>query len=536
GIGGTCEGHTTYNLNHGTSMEILPWTKSKPVSTRRAEWGYSPRQKLGAMAQPFVFIDHPRGNIIIYPERLDYSWSANLQNHQAEGQDGIWPSFEAVVGEKSRRFHVGSINYIFSPDQTRRAPQRWIDALSFLSNHYCDMYGMENRRFFVHTRHLAIYQITRATWPQNYDGRTLAEQQAPWLRKMGCDAVFVDIWKYFWPEGDRDNERYVGYSVDDLEISDDFGGDKGMKEFCDIMHRNGIAVILWANFQYLAGTKMSQTDGGRGSYLLRQHPEWRLLDKEGNTRGKGLTNMSFATGWKDYLIARLKHLYEECGVDGLWVDNSAGAVGLIDYGVEPPAGMMEHYWDIVRQIQDIGMTLLFEETGGATINGSPGYVWRKSMSMDGLEWGLTKGSITGVHTQTNAQRGLLHQNAAGAQTLRRLTDADAQQAKYMRAFMRKHGGLPDRISLANLRYVRASKRWEYDNTDWVYEGVKSVPYRAVNTYQAEVLELESGAIAGDTEEATNEQDGNKSQFQSAENGKTHRIAFTAKAPVKDNPD
>ncbi|MDP6380375.1 MAG: HEAT repeat domain-containing protein, partial [Phycisphaerae bacterium] len=534
GVGGTCDGHTTYNLNHGTSLQRIEWRSDKPTASKRAAWGYSPRQTLGAMAQPFIFIDHAKGNLIIYPDRLDYAWTSYLQNRQAEKQDGIWPNFEITVGEKSRRFHVGTINYIFSTDRTKHTPQRWLDAFSYMSNYYSGVYGLENRRLFAHMRHFDVMYEMRATWTNWYDGRTLAEQKAKWLKKMGCDAVMIDIWKYMQRTEGAEHEMYTSCSVDTLGITPDFGGVKGLKEFCDIMHANGVSVILWVNFQYVSHGKMSQVDGGSGSSLLRKHPEWRLLDRNGNTRGRGLTVMSFASGWKDYLVSSMKYLKDVCGVDGYYVDNSAGAVRLTDYGVEPPAVMMKHYWDIVHELQDYGLAMFFEESGGLTINGGAGYVWRNNMTMDGTEWGLTKGAPTGVHTQSSRQRGLLHQNASGCHTLRRLTGGDAQQSKYMIAFYQKHG-FPDRIRLVNLRQNAENDRWEYDNTEWVYED-KSVPYKVINSYHPAEIKAEEGSLRSGTAAMLAAKGGKSVRLRPDKPDKGYRLVWVADVLVNDPAD
>ncbi|MDK1030580.1 MAG: HEAT repeat domain-containing protein, partial [Planctomycetia bacterium] len=393
----------------------------------------------------------------------------------------------------------------------------------------------DNHRFSVHTRHLDLMYERRANWTSWYDGPTLAEKYAVWLKERGCDAVFIDIWKYIQRVKGGDHELYTSCSVDVLEVTEDFGGEKGLKEFCDIMRRHGIKVLLWVNFQYITAGGMSQVDGGRGSSLLREHPEWRLLDRQGNTRGRGLTVMSFASGWKEYLVSRLKHLKDACGVAGYYVDNSAGAVRRIDYGVEPPSGMMAHYWDIVHQLQAHGLIMMFEETGGVTINGGAGYMWQRSMTMDGTEWGLTKGAPTGVHAQTDRQRGLLHQNASGLHTLRRLTGGDAQQAKHMRTLLDKHGGLPDRIRLVNLRRKDGGRGWAYDNTEWVYAD-KTVPYKIIHTYKASKFEVKLGKVTAGKPEMLFQPDKGHLGIRAAKENDGREIVWLAEVNVKDSPD
>lgn len=139
----------------------------------------------------------------------------------------------------------------------------------------------------------------------------------------------------------------------EYKLSDQLGGEPGLKAFCDACHAHGIKVFVW-----IAGHLHTEAP------IWKKHPEWiirtpdtRLWD--GHYRV--IHSFSFVHGAREWLLEDLKHLREVTGVDGVWFDSftnlSLGAINWQSPLREPNApAVLEFLGDLSK----LGFELMIE--------------------------------------------------------------------------------------------------------------------------------------------------------------------------------
>ncbi|MDP6380096.1 MAG: hypothetical protein QF662_02020, partial [Phycisphaerae bacterium] len=475
GVGGALEGHTSYEARHPWP-EVLHWSQKGDAAQKKNIIGFVMGTNnrlgrfMGGSRQPFLFIDHGRGNFLVYPERMDIHWFTYLSSHHVEGQEGIWPNFEATVGSKTGRFSIGRINYLFAEGGERLAPQRWLDARAILAAEFRQQLGLKPNRVHAHNFHIIPYYLQVDRYK---DGKEMADHFAPILAAANVDSVFIDTWQFIRPKGWKGPRDAWGCcQTDMLKTAKDFGGDEALKYMCDKFAKHGIDVLLWLNPQWVAGKGTSQEDGKEASAMIRQYPEFVVRNPDGKPNTwKGFYALSWAHGFTEHLLKVTKHLRDNVGIKGYMLDASASFINHVDYREDGAELMLPHYWKLVRGWQALGMELLSEEPTGILKYGNLGY-------KKGKEWFYFDDTVS--HTENLPRRAyeLIHSNAAGLFTHTVNGNLGAANG-YFRRFRNQHGDAPDRIELVNLRRDAGGDRWLYDNTVWVF-GDRRVPYRIVD--------------------------------------------------------
>ncbi|MDP6380134.1 MAG: hypothetical protein QF662_02210 [Phycisphaerae bacterium] len=491
GVSGTLEGHTSYELRH-LFPEIIKWTlegeKAKEKNIIGSVAGTNDRlgRFMGGSRQPFLFIDHARGNFLIYPERLDIHWFCYLSSYHLEGRPGIWPNFEVTVGSKTGQFSIGRLNYFFADPGPRLGPQRWLDAKAVLAAEFRKSLGLKRNHLYANCGHIVPDWLRMDRFK---DGKEMADHFGPTLEKRNVDAVFVDTWQFIIPKGWKGKrDAWGNCQIDMLKTAEDFGGDEALKYMCDEFAKRGIDVLLWLNPQWVAGAGTSQEDGKDGSALVRLHPEFVVRNPDGKpNKWKGFYALSWASGYTEYLLEKTKYLRDEVGIKGFMLDASASFINQVDYREDGAELMMPHYWELIRGWQKLGMEFLSEEPTNILAFGNVGF--RRNR-----EWLYFDETTSGAHNQSRRAYELVHSNFGGL--FLGGNKIAAPEDGYFRDFRKKHGQAPDRVELVNLRYDRAGDRWLYDNTLWVY-GTRRVPYRIVNERMpAEAKAAEGTGAAG----------------------------------------
>lgn len=100
----------------------------------------------------------------------------------------------------------------------------------------------------------------------------------------------------------------------EYKLSDQLGGDAGLKAFCDACHAKNIKIYIW-----IAGHLH------REAPIWKQHPEWavrsadhRLWDGHYGV----IHTLSFAEpSMQEWFLADMQHLKDATGVDGIWFDS-----------------------------------------------------------------------------------------------------------------------------------------------------------------------------------------------------------------------
>ncbi|MDK1030557.1 MAG: hypothetical protein QGD94_00960 [Planctomycetia bacterium] len=490
GVGGVLEGHTSYELRHPWP-EVIRWSKKTEKARKENIIGFVMGTNdrlgrfMGGSRQPFLFIDHGKGNFLIYPERMDIHWLAYLSSYHIEGAEGIWPNFEATVGSKTGRFSIGEINYLFAESGDRLPPQRWLDAKATLAAEFRKKLGLKANRVHAHNFHIVPDYLRSNRFKS---GKDMADHFAPILAAANVDSVFIDSWQFIRPKnwkGPRD--AWGCCQIDTLETADDFGGDEALKYMCDKFRKHGIDVLLWLNPQWVAARGTSQEDGKEGSAMIRLHPEFVVRNPDGTPNTwKGFYALSWAHGYGDYLLKVTKHLRDNVGIKGYMLDASASFINHVDYRPDGAELMLPHYWKLIRGWQALGIELLSEEPTGILNYGNIGYVKHK-------EWFSFGETVSRTENLPRRIYELIHSNGAGLFT-HTVNDNLGAANDYFRKFRSVHGEIPDRIELVNLRRDVGAKRWLYDNTVWVY-GTRRVPYRIVAKRRPVAVPSAEGASA-----------------------------------------
>lgn len=139
----------------------------------------------------------------------------------------------------------------------------------------------------------------------------------------------------------------------EFKLSDDLGGEAGLREFCDACHVRGIKVFIW-----IAGHLH------RESPAWKQHPEWiARLPNQGLWDGLYgvIHSLSFAHGAGDWIANDLKALRAATGFDGVWFDSFAGLVlSVINWQSPDREPNAPAVFDFMRDLAASGIEIMIE--------------------------------------------------------------------------------------------------------------------------------------------------------------------------------
>ena len=188
---------------------------------------------------------------------------------------------------------------------------------------------IKNRSTFdVNTSPVSIYELNIATFSKNKDGmvnyKGVARDVAEYVQKMGYTHVEI------MPIAEYNNDASLGYDVDYFYApTNRYGSIDDLMEFVDIMHKNGIGVILdWVVNQYATDDAGLNNFDGSCAY---GHSD----PKRGvNPRNGALLFNYGRPEVSNYLISNAFMWIEKYHIDGFKLVNTASMLYL-DYDRKP---------------------------------------------------------------------------------------------------------------------------------------------------------------------------------------------------------
>ena len=265
-------------------------------------------------------------------------WDARTWPMRALGGSGVWELFCPGVGPGVRyKFLVtrGDGMRIFKADPLARASDHAPGTASITeqSRHrWRDGVWMRRRaRSALNQAPFAAYEVHLASWRHGPDGRALnyreiAEPLAAHCQALGFTHVeLLPIMEH--PFGGSWGYQVTGYYAPTAR----HGSPDDFRRFVDVMHRNGIGVILdWVPAHFPRdGWALARFDGTplyeHGDPRRGEHPDW----------GTYVFNYG-RNQVRNFLVANAHYWAEEFHIDGLRVDAVASMLYL-DYSRQPGA-------------------------------------------------------------------------------------------------------------------------------------------------------------------------------------------------------
>ncbi len=311
-------------------------------------------------------------------------WKAGSHPMNNVQNSGIWELFVPDIGQnelykfaiKTQKETVMKIDpYAF------RAQQRPETASIVDNDDYVwgDDEWIRKRDPGVLTQPLAIYEVHLGSWKRGRNGfmnyRELADQLSKHCRDLGFN--YVEL----MPVMEHPLDDSWGYQITNYyAASSRYGSPSDLKYFIDVMHQNGIGVILdWAPAHFPAdeaglskydGTNLYEHDDPRRG----KHPDWGTL----------IFNYS-RNEVRNFLISNAVFWVNEYHVDGLRVD-AVSSMLYLDYSRKAGQWVPNRYGgnenleaiDMIRELTGLihekfpGVMIIAEEsTAWAGVTGDP---------------------------------------------------------------------------------------------------------------------------------------------------------------------
>jgi 1,4-alpha-glucan branching enzyme len=271
-------------------------------------------------------------------------WDARTWPMRTLGGSGVWELFCPGVGPGVRyKFLVtrGDGMRIFKADPLARAadhPPGTASIVEQSEHRWRDGRWMRRRaRTPLNQAPFAAYEVHLGSWRRGADGRVLnyreiAEPLAAHCKAMGFTHVeLLPIMEH--PFGGSWGYQVTGYYAPTAR----HGSPDDFRRFVEVMHRNGIGVILdWVPAHFPRdGWALARFDGTplyeHGDPRRGEHPDW----------GTYVFNYG-RNQVRNFLVANAHYWAEEFHVDGLRVDAVASMLYL-DYSRQPGAWVPNIY-------------------------------------------------------------------------------------------------------------------------------------------------------------------------------------------------
>ena len=128
----------------------------------------------------------------------------------------------------------------------------------------------------------------------------IIKEVADGLEGTGFEVLIIDVgWEDVWGDWNPDPVKFPG----------------GLTEVCDYIHSKGMEPGLWLTFATV----------DTSSKVYKDHPEWAVLDKNGqptnlHSHRTDLATMSMASGWYDYIYQKIANHIETCKLKYIKLD------------------------------------------------------------------------------------------------------------------------------------------------------------------------------------------------------------------------
>ena len=344
-LGGSIRGNTII-LQDINKCDILAATYENTFSP--------PLQTLFATTSSFNYQMNKEGSLIVYYEKPALIKSGF---YKRKNSDALSFADHIIVGENKE----ASTPFKYVLFSSNKGLDGWTQVQDYLFSSWQSLYGMQE----VDPLPIAYLDCSVQGPYYTLDDRRIllykiADNVIPGLSTLG----FKRIWTGpFW---DSDSTSMYGGSLCtpwSLDIAGVYGGEAGLKYFCDKAHQNGMQVIAW-----LASAHLSDI-----SPLFTEHPDWIVKTASGGNLKCGypeISGVSLRSGWKEYQLKRLKSIRENTGLDGFWQDSYLTfGINAVNYAEKNPSPQVDELIDLQAKLQKYGYILLIEGMGPFGLTG-----------------------------------------------------------------------------------------------------------------------------------------------------------------------
>ena len=385
GIDGSCKDAVTYKAyTWGSRMQIIHWDPEvDKMAFWHVRWGcpraFHPDQ-MPLNVHPFMFVDHPQGTMVLTARRQNYAIHAGFTNYVKQGKDGLWPNFSVDLDNPGKRFCVDTFEYLFSPDRTLEAPQRYIDARFHYSRQIAEQYGYptEHPNLVMEITRVHLPDIPAGQEPDLEMYRKRGESVGKEYASRGVDCLISS--QEFWPT--------APYVTPELMHDADHPVNKALVAWAKGLKRHGVEAGFWYRPETVKTTRgvlfsdhfPKATYYGiqsfpdirplleeRGIPLVRNNPQWlrkvtggRYIDELYDRPEKPITAyswtpMSMHSRWYDEVIYPSFEMTRKLGFTISFFDGSFGCLSGMDYA-DGRAVAVQPYWSrMIRTACKLGV-------------------------------------------------------------------------------------------------------------------------------------------------------------------------------------
>jgi len=343
-LGGTVDGTVYYRLG------------AQPNGFYRFEFDEETAQRVGqgydmlVYGQGFELLGNEHGVLFSF---FDDVVRARSDVRKAAGEPFFWVFNDVILGRRTGRIETPGKWRLFAPEGI--SPDLWLTASEFVRRHFCAKHDVPlpqpapTAQLDVNSRPLYGNLHFYGSW------RKYADAYLPMLKRLGfkraCLGTVFSTGHAHWP---------------DLRVTDQFGGEAGLKDFCDRAHEAGIEVIIWQP------TGIGVTHAGKG-LDTPDVTKWYVHNGDGSVRcWQGLKDrpyINFRSGYLGYALERLRHLRESVGIDGVWLDSFLSAQEPDYLSDQPRPATEEAYRFLTELRRTLGCEVMVEAFSPLALHG-----------------------------------------------------------------------------------------------------------------------------------------------------------------------
>jgi hypothetical protein len=511
GLGGSCEGALTYQLQwERPHLARKRWrsdeAQQQEMGAPRDSRGFHPT-KWAVQSNPFLFLHYDgEGTMLVAPRHYHHATTYCLTNYAGQGQDGLWPNFKIDCAAAGERHTVETFEYLWTPNTSVKAPQKFMDASFHYRRRLADLYGLNP--------HLSSMDYAWEYWgPSQTPLDGLSIEDEPMEEKL----QILEKWGERMAErADEMNADLLGgahelwtsspYTVpEEIRLDPEHPINQAIAQVTEALEERSVGFSYWVRPEFVktaVPNVLSEdfpTDyygytsqkyppaepivKRRGLRLIREHPEWIRVGREGTYPERTpyhWTPMSLTKpdGWYENVVYKSLVIMKKLGYDVVLQDGGFPCLTGVDYTGGQTRAVQPYYWRFYRDVNRLGMVI-----GGECIlgwgNNNLGGPAREDM--DRL-WAYVQGVHRGDQWWggsdewfTPELRHRSHQMYVGTFMKLSGSEAHAEVAAFAQDFLAEHGH-PDRVYLEGLQKKGVQQEWTWDDVWWEYENGRRVRY------------------------------------------------------------
>ncbi len=502
GPNGSADKGTSLELRWNDKSTLLEthWVKGQDAHGEgqpRTTRGFHPSES-AVQVMPFLMTQFPQGTLILAPRRYYYSTTYALTNYAAEGRDGLWPNYTIDVDASGKRTSVETFEYLWSTDNSLQMPQKFIDATFYYRRNLADLYEVG--------RDVTTMDYAWENWGPGAEAikDKSFEQSLDILRNWGTEignksaAMGADI-----VGGAHELWTSSPYLVsDDIRLNPNHPINRAIAGMVANTNKQGVRWGYWVRpefikqalpnvlstsfpTQYYGYTEQLFPPGApiveeRGLKLVREHPEWIRVGKNGSHPDATPYNWTPASltrpGWYEDLIYKDLVMMKKLGFTSVFQDGGFTNLSGVDYSTGRALANMPYYWRFYQDMSQLGM-----DKSGECPSGWGNSTYEQPTLEDMKElWAFThtvnRGNLDSSFPWYTAEmRYRMHQLYIGAYMNLNSTPDHAAVARFAQKFI-KDNGHPDRVFLEGLRWEENRGEWVWDKVWWEYKDGRRVQY------------------------------------------------------------